>query len=144
MKYNSSRAPLLPRLLEITQIRRRLVLEGRHQLAIGRVDHIGLAADLDPNIVRRAGLHSPHRAGIGLAENLLEPAVGPRQGMVQYDDIVIKDVAFALVEIEPLPDDGLIVVVKRDAGSLVGARAAQKPGVDFERRVLAVAIFVDP
>src|SRR5260370_32230843 len=44
---------LLRRLLEITQVRRRLVLPGRHQLAIG-VPKIGLVADLDPNVVHRA------------------------------------------------------------------------------------------
>jgi hypothetical protein len=48
--------PLLLRLVEITQIGRRLVLVGRHQLPIGRVKNVSLIADLDPNVVLRAGL----------------------------------------------------------------------------------------
>jgi hypothetical protein len=47
--------------LKIAQIRWRLIPVGRHQLAIGLVDDIGLIADLDPNVVRRAGLQQPHR-----------------------------------------------------------------------------------
>src|SRR5215475_6571115 len=108
-------APLLPRLPEITQIRRGLILIGRHQLAIGCVNNVSLVADLDPNVVLRAGLQQPHRARILLADSLLYFGVGPRHGVVYHGDFVIQRVTVGLVEIEPLLDDGLVVLVKWNA-----------------------------
>src|SRR5215813_2560156 len=105
-------APLLPRLPEITQVRRGLILIGRHQLAIGPVNNVSLVADLEPNVVQWTGLQQPHRARILLADGLLDFGVGPRHGVIYHGDLVIERVAVALVEIEPLLDDGLVVLVK--------------------------------
>src|SRR5262249_14218174 len=111
------RAPtlLFPRLLEITQIRRRLILVSRHQLAIGRVNNVSLIADLDPDVVLWAGLQQPYRARILLAHGLLDFGVRPRHGVIYHGDLVIERVAVRLVEIEPLLDDGLVVLVKWNA-----------------------------
>ena len=55
-------SPLFLRYREITQIRRLLILKGRHQFAIGGVHNVGLLADLDPDVVRRTGLRQPSGA----------------------------------------------------------------------------------
>src|SRR5262249_12302823 len=107
--------PSLPRLLEITQIRRGLILIGRHQLAVGHVDNVGLVADLDPNVVFGTGLQQPHRARIRLADGIPAFGVGPRHGVIYYGDLVIERIAVSLVEIEPLLDDGLVCFVKWNA-----------------------------
>src|SRR6267142_982435 len=124
-------APLLPRLLEIAQIRRGLILVGRHQLAIGGVNNVSLIADLDPNVVLRAGLQQPHRARILLADGLLDFGVGPRHGVIYHGDLVIERVAVGLVEIEPLLDVGLVVLVKGNAGNFISAWTPQVSGLDF-------------
>ena len=49
-----------------------------------------------------------------------------------------------LVEIDALLDDGLAVLVERDAGGVVTARQLEEAGLDLEHVVLAVAVLVDP
>src|ERR1700730_18195601 len=91
----------LLRFLEILQIRRRLVLLGRHQLAVG-AEIIRLAADLDPGIVLRASVRVPGRTGIRIAGGLLDLDVWPRHCMIDHGDLVDERVAVGLVEIDPL------------------------------------------
>ena len=135
---------LLAWLREETQIRRRLILISRHQLSIRLVDHVGFIADLYPGVVHRAGLCQPYRVRIPLTDGLLKFAPGPRQGVVDHGDVVIERVAVGLVEIEPLLDDGLVILVEGHPRDFVGARTPQEPGLDFERGVLALTSLVDP
>ena len=48
------------------------------------------------------------------------------------------------IQIDPLLHDGLVVVVERHPARVVGARAAQVPGLDLERVEAAVAVGVQP
>jgi hypothetical protein len=97
--------PSLLRWLEITQIRRRLILVGRHQLAVDPFGNVGLVADLDPDVVQRAVLQAPHRPRIGLADGLLNLGVRPRHVVIDHRDLVIERVAVGLVEIDPFLQD---------------------------------------
>src|SRR5262249_41109908 len=96
------------RRLEISQIRRPLILLGGHQQAIG-ADHVILVADADMQVVFRADHLFPHWPRIGVTPVLL--LCGPRlgEGVVDDRDLVIEDVTLGLVGIESLLDDGLIV-----------------------------------
>ena len=50
----------------------------------------------------------------------------------------------ALSSVDPLLDDGLVVLVQRNAAGVEGARALEVAGLDFEHVVAAVAVRVDP
>jgi hypothetical protein len=58
----------------------------------------------------------------------LELGVRPREGMINDGDLIIERVAVGLVEIKPLPDDGLVVLVKWDAGRVISPRAPEVSG----------------
>src|SRR5262245_12943783 len=132
-----------PLLLEIAQVRRRLVLLRRHQLAVG-AQIVVLLADTDVGIELRAHVRLPDRARIGIAEARLQLLVGPRERIVGDGDLVVELVGIGLVEIDALLDDGVAVFVERNARDVVAARQFQVPGLDLEHVVFAVAILVDP
>src|SRR5258708_27873480 len=124
--------------LEIAQIRWRLVLVGRHQLAVGAAK-IVFFLDADMRVGFRANLREPHRTGIWIAGGLLDLDVGPRQRMIEHGDLVIKGVGVGLVEVDPLLDDGLIIPVERDARDIVAALVLEETGLAIEHIALAVA-----
>jgi hypothetical protein len=64
--------------------------------------------------------------------------------MVDDGNFVMQDVAVGLVEVDSLLDDGLIILVQRDAGLIEGALAPEISGLDDERIEFSVAILVDP
>src|SRR5205807_6884437 len=84
-----SSAPIsLP--LEIPQIRRRLILVGGHQLAVG-AQELALLAEEDVEIVFRAGVLDPGRVAqpaVGLVHG---PWLG--EGMIEGRDDVVQHVA---------------------------------------------------
>src|SRR5262245_46769153 len=132
-----------PLLLEIAQVRRRLVLLRRHQLAVG-AQIVVFLADADVGIELRAHIRLPDRARTGIAEAGLQLLVGPRERIIDHGHLVVELVGIGLVEIDALLDDGVPVLVERNAGDVVAARQLQVPGLDLEHVVFAVAVLVDP
>ena len=64
--------------------------------------------------------------------------------MVGDGHLVVQQILVGLVEIDALLDDGLIVLVQRNAAEIEGARTTEVAGLDFEHVELAVAILVNP
>src|SRR5262249_46290816 len=121
------------RLLEILQVRRRLVLLRRHQVAVG-ADVVDLLADADMRIVLGADrLAPPDSLPARGATIVLGDGPGPRQGVVDGGDLVVQQVHIALVEIDALLDHGLVVLVHRNAGAVEGAWPLQATGLDREQ-----------
>src|SRR5258707_9566578 len=87
---------LTRRLGEVARIRRRLVLAGRHQLAVG-TQEIVLVRDLDPRIVLRTHGGAPERAVAHDPLGLLGDRPGPRHGAIDYGDVVVEDFLVVLV-----------------------------------------------
>ena len=59
-------------------------------------------------------------------------------------NVIVKDVTIGFVDIDALVDNGLIVMVQRQAGAIIGAGAFQVPGFDFEHVIAPVAVFIEP
>jgi len=58
--------------------------------------------------------------------------------MIDRRDLVMQQVLVALVEVEPLLEDRLVVVMERQAGGIVMARSLEgSAGLDLERVVMA-------
>src|SRR5262249_13904136 len=114
----------LLRLLEIAQVRRRLVLLDRHQQAVG-AEEIRLVADADHGIVQGADGAGPARPRVGIARRLLEDDPRLAQRVIEHGDLVVDDVLVGLVEIDLLLDHGLAVLMERNAAGVVGARIFQ-------------------
>src|SRR5215470_1702663 len=87
---------------------------------------------------------APVRLAIRLAPVALENGPGPRQRTVDNGHLVAEEIAIVLVEIDPLPDDGLIVLVQGNAAAVERARSLEIPGLDLERVVAAVAVGIEP
>ena len=88
---------------------------------------------------------APDRTRIRVAPKCLVDAPGPRQGMVEHGDFVVKDVRIVLVEMEPLLEDRLIVEGQRQPARVVGARPLEGAArLDLKHVVAAVAVLVDP
>src|SRR5713101_6888423 len=109
---------LLPRLVEKSQIRRRLILPHRHQIAVS-AQEIVLLADDDMLVALGANRLAPDRAFFCIAKVLLDNGPRTRQSIVDDGNFIIKRVRIGLVEIDPLLDDGLVVLVQRKAGAVV-------------------------
>src|SRR6516164_10775468 len=99
-------------LLEVPQIRRRLVLTGRHQYAVA-AHEISVLADRDFCCILRAVKLAPIRARIGVVYIFFVDGPRPRQCMVEHRDLVMKNVRVGLVEIEALLEGGLTVEMQR-------------------------------
>src|ERR1700693_6288354 len=134
---------LLLHLSEVFQVWRRLILAGRHEFAV-RAQEIVFIFDLDPRIVFRADGCAPKRAGLRAAFRRLGDRPRSRQCVVVHGDLIMEDVLVSLVEKNPLLDDGLAVLMKRQGARRVDAITPQVAGLDFEHIVFAVAVLVDP
>ena len=64
--------------------------------------------------------------------------------MVIHRDLVMQEVLVCLIEIEALLEDRLVVVMQRQAGSVVVARPLETAGLHFEHVIAAVTILIDP
>src|ERR1700722_20709985 len=80
-EFGTVPAASLLRLLEIFQIGRRLILPGRHQIAV-RTQHIALAPDVDELLALGANILDPDRPRIGVAAIGLIHGPRPRQSMI--------------------------------------------------------------
>src|SRR5262247_3528190 len=133
--------PLLPRLLEISQVRRRLVFLGGHQVAV-RAEEIVLVPDRDVMVVLGTVVLVPDR--IVVATIFLGDGPGAGQRIVDRRDLVQQQVAIGAIEDEALLDDRLVVLVQRYAARLERARSLHAAGFDLERVVAAIPIVIDP
>ena len=116
------RLPSLPGLLEISQVRRRLVFLGGHEQAVAAQEK-ALVVDFDVAVALGTNLLDPFRlldrhAGIGLGDR-----PRPGQRVVDGRDLVVEDVRIGLVGVDPLLEDALIVEGQRNARGVVGPRA---------------------
>src|SRR5579863_1191694 len=129
------------RLIEVFQIRRRLILLDRHQEAV-RAPEIDLLADDDVRVALAAAVLGPdHVLGATIA---LHRRPGPRQRIVDSGHLVVQDVWIGLVEIKALLDHAVVVVGGRHAALVPGAGPAQETGLDRQRVVTAAASDIDP
>src|SRR4029077_19160110 len=99
-------SPSSLRLVEIRQIRRRLILPGGHQGAV-RALEIALAANEDVLVILGAMILDPDRVTVALVAPVHRPRA--RQGVVERRELVAQDVRIGLVEKQPLLDHRLIV-----------------------------------
>src|SRR5262245_35957967 len=93
---------LLLRLIEIPQVRWRLVLARRHQQAVA-AQEILLFSDLYLMLVLAADRLEPGGAALAVIGARHRP--GPRQGVVDHRDVVAQDVGIDPVEIDALVHD---------------------------------------
>src|SRR4051812_24524152 len=104
-------------LLEVASVGRRLVLPDRHQIAIG-ADGIHLFADRDQIVGFHAIVLHPARTWIWSAYVFLVDDPRTREGVVEHRDLVMKDFRIGLVAVDPFLEDGLIIEVERQTGSV--------------------------
>src|SRR5262245_14289583 len=105
--------PSLAGAREISEVGRLLSLLGGHQQAVA-ADHVVLLADLHVVVALAAYGLNPQRLRIGIAAIGLAHRPWPGQGIVDYGDVEDEHVGVALVEIDALFHDRLIVVVQRN------------------------------
>ena len=98
-------------MVEIPQVRRRLILLGGHQVTV-RAREIVFCANENLRVVLGAADFGPLRPWIGVANVFLVDDPRSRQGIVDYRHFVMQDVWIGLVEIDTLLEDGLIVEVQ--------------------------------
>src|SRR6266700_2619066 len=130
--------------LEIFQIGSRLAFADGHQIAVGG-QNVVLLADGDVVVVLGANIFGPdHLLLVPLAMRAARhrPRAGER--MVDRGDFVAEDVRVRLVEKNPLLDDGLAVLMERNAAGIVAVRPLDVAGLDLEHIEPAVAVLVDP
>src|SRR5262249_33511987 len=130
----------LARLVEMPQIRRRLVLAQRHQQAVA-VDKIVLA-DEHVLIALDADVLHPDR----VARAAIAPCDSPRtrQGVIDGGDLVEQQIGIGLVQGDTLLHHGLVVFMQRNSARVEDARTLQLARLDHERVVTAAAPRVDP
>ena len=84
----------------------------------------------------------PGRVAIAVVRPGHHPGAGQR--VVDRRDLVAHDVRIALIEVNPLLEHGLIVLVERNAVVVVGMRPPHRARLDLEHVVAAVAVLIDP
>src|SRR5215467_288800 len=133
----------LLRLVEISQVRRWLLVSGRHQVAV-LTHFVGLVADMNEWNLLVANVLRPLRQGVEGATIVLHH--GPRTGqcVVGHRDFVMKEVAVRVVEIDSLPDDALAILVQRNATAVEETRSFEIAGFGFEDIVTAIPVLIDP
>src|SRR6202051_302803 len=136
-----ARPSSLPSLIEIFQIRRRLVLLDRHQHPV-RAPEIHFLADKDMRVALAAAVLGPNH--VLDAAVVLDGRPWPRQGIIHRGHFVVKQVRIGSIEIEALLDHALVVACGRHAALVPGAGPPQETGLDFERVVTAAPLGIDP
>src|SRR5216683_3531975 len=133
----------LPRSVEIFQVGRRLRLAGGHKIAV-RAQIVVLPTGKDPSVVFGTDGFRPLRRMIAITDVFLVDRPGPRQGMVDHRDFVVKEIWIGFVKVDALLEDRLIVTVQRHAGYVVDAGSLEAAGLHLEQVVAAIAVLVDP
>src|SRR5205807_1496455 len=134
----------LLRLFEIFQVGRRLVFPDRHEVAI-ETDEIIVLANAHMRVVLGANRFAPPDRLLRLhAPIVLHDRPRSRESMVDRGNLVVQQVRICLIEINLLLDDGLIVLVQRQAGAVEAARALHAACLYLENIVTAVAVCIDP
>src|SRR5438876_5142749 len=133
----------LLRLVEISQIRGRLILLGGHQQAV-RAEEIVFLADDNVCVAFLAPGFGPLLRLFRNAPVL--PVGGPwsRQGIIDHGGEDMNNVRLGLVDKEPLLEDRLIVKGQRQPACVVSARTFEVPRLGLEHVVAAIAVLVDP
>src|SRR5437016_4864497 len=143
-RFGTTSSSSLPfRLIEISQIGRRLIFPRRHQQSVG-AEEIAPPCDFEMRIVLRADAFAPDRPRILHAAPFPGRGPGLRQRIVDRRRYDVKEIRIVLVLRNPLLDDAFIVRMQREAGIVVGARTLEAAALDFERVVAAGAAFIDP
>src|SRR5262245_13029495 len=106
-------APSLPpRLIEVSQVRRLLVLLGWHQVAI-RAQHVVFLSNADMRIcLHTTGLDPDW---IAVPTIILDHRPRTGQRTVDGSNFVMQNLGIGFVEINPLLHDSLIVAMQRNA-----------------------------
>src|SRR5260370_15819563 len=86
------------RLVEVPQLRRRLILSGRHEGPVRALEE-ALAANEDVLVVLAAMILDPDRIAVALVAPGHRP--GARQGVVVHGDLVAPDARISLVQEHP-------------------------------------------
>src|SRR5712671_5965956 len=129
-------------LIEISQIRWRLVLLGGHEIAVG-AQEVVLGADADVIVTLGTIVLVPFAVIFFLAESFGDdPRPGER--IVDGRHVVAKQRLVVLVAVEALLDDRFVVLVQRHAALVHGTRPLEVASLDFENVVAAVAVLIDP
>src|SRR6516164_2911052 len=81
--------------------------------------------------------------GLG-AVVVLDNRPGTRQCVVDGGDFVVQCVQIVFVEIDPLPDDRLIVLVQWNTGHLKRAGTLHAASLDDKRIVTTMSALIDP
>src|SRR5436309_10358676 len=126
---------------EVSQIRRRLVLPGRREIAI-IADRVDLLAQRHVLIVVRTEVLDPLHIAVAAIASRHGPRTGER--IVDGGDLVMEEIGIALVEIDALPDGRLVVLMQRNAAVVEGAWPLQAAGLDHERIEAAIAVGILP
>src|SRR5262249_40433509 len=132
---------LFLRLIEIFQIRWRLILLDRHDRAVA-AEVVDLLADGDPGLTFDAVVLSPPDPLC--ATVVLHHGPGPRQRIVGCGHHIVENAWLVRVNEQALLDDALVVVSHRHAALVPGARIAHMPGFDQQLVETAVAVLIDP
>src|SRR5580692_8617401 len=114
MPFASARAATssLPRLCEISQIRRRLTLSGGHQETV-RAEEISLCADPNVHVADVTNILDPMRVLLQSKGFVDRP--GACQRVVDRRHFIVNDLRILFVAIDALLHDSPVVRMKRDA-----------------------------
>src|SRR5215510_6733755 len=135
--------PLVLRWREVSQIRRRLILLGRHQEAVG-AEEVPLPADLEMGVALGADAVAPDRARVLHAAIFLDRRPRTRERVVECGDLDDEDVRIGLVLVDPFLEHALIIRVQRQSGVVIGAWSLEAARLDLEHAVAAAAALIDP
>ena len=64
--------------------------------------------------------------------------------MIKHGNFVMQEVAVCLVEVDPLLDDGVIVLMQGNTGLIEGALTPEMAGFNYERIEFSVTVLIDP
>src|SRR5215813_5564948 len=131
----------LARLLEVSQVRRWLVLADRHQEAI-RALEVPVLADDDVVVSLVAKIFRPQRLVLTIVVPRHRP--GPGQRVVDGRDLRMKKIRLLRFAVDSFLDHGPVVLMHRQTVGIEEAWTLEVPGLHFEYVVFAIAVLIDP
>src|SRR6266700_3860761 len=127
--------------IKIAQIRRLLIAFGGHQVSIG-ADHVELLAHEDMRVVLGTVDKIPHRMGVALVDAVDGPWA--REGVVFDGDLVAQQVPVGFVQLKPLSDHSLVVLVQAHPAAFKRPWSFEAARFDLQHIVAAVAVCIEP